>query len=75
LVIVSQVSGIANIRALAEALLRFQPQDRTEANRETVKRGLVVEQWEWSSFRSYPYQYQETGLVRVKITGVAIVNG
>ncbi len=31
-----------------------------------MKRGLVGEQWEWSSFRSYLYQYQETGLVRVK---------
>ena len=29
-----------------------------------VKRRLVGEQWEWSSFRSY--LYQETGLVRVK---------
>jgi hypothetical protein len=26
----------------------------------------VGEQWEWSSFRSYLYQYQETGLVRVR---------
>ena len=34
--------------------------------RNPVKRGLVGAQWEWSSFRSYLYQYQETGLVRVK---------
>jgi hypothetical protein len=35
-------------------------------HRNPVKRGLVdrPEQWEWSSFRSYPYR--ETGLVRVK---------
>jgi hypothetical protein len=31
-----------------------------------VKRRLVGEQWEWSSFRSYLYQYQETGLLREK---------
>ena len=35
-------------------------------HRNPVKRRLVGEQWEWSSFRSYLYQYQETGLVRVK---------
>ena len=33
-------------------------------HRNPVKRRLVGEQWEWSSFRSY--LYQETGLVRVK---------
>jgi len=35
-------------------------------HRNPVKRRLVGEQWEWSSFRSYLYQYQETGLVRVR---------
>jgi hypothetical protein len=37
-------------------------------HRNPIKRGLVdhPEQWEWSSFRSYLYQYQETGLVRMK---------
>jgi len=35
-------------------------------HRNPVKRRLVGEQWEWSSFRSYLYLYQEAGLVRVK---------
>jgi hypothetical protein len=35
-------------------------------HRNPVKRRLVGEQWEWSSFRSFLYQYQETGLVRVR---------
>ena len=33
-------------------------------HRNPVKRRLVGEQWEWSSFRSY--LYHETGLARVK---------